>query len=124
LALWSLIKRGVEVQLAAIVHDKVLPYVDSETSVSPNPGTGSGGPGERDTLIAKIQSAWRSVIRTEGGPDQDFFESGGRSLSAIQLCVAVSQCLGREVEPDLVYRHSTLSAFTDALLEQLEAPSR
>ena len=111
-------------QLTAILHDKVLPYVDSESSGSPHPETGSRGPCEHDALIAKIQSAWRSVIRTEGGPDQDFFESGGRSLSAIQLCVAVSKCLDREFAPDLVYRHSTLRAFTDAVLEQLEAPSR
>jgi hypothetical protein len=67
----------------------------------------------------KLGAAWRDVVRAPGEPDEDFFKWGGNSMLAIRLSVAVSDQLGREVEPQLVYYHPTLAAYTAAVLESV-----
>ena len=67
----------------------------------------------------KICAAWREVVRTPGEPDENFFDLGGHSMLAIRLSVAVSDYLGHEVEPQLIYDHRTLAAYTAAVLESV-----
>lgn len=58
---------------------------------------------------ATIAAVWARVLGTERpGPDDDFFDMGGDSLSAATFCTALETRLGRDLPVDLLYRAPTL----------------
>lgn len=65
-----------------------------------------------DALI--IQQIWEELLTMPVTEDTDFFESGGHSLLAVELSIAVDERLGIEPPPDLVYRCRTLGEYTAA----------
>ncbi len=69
-------------------------------------------------LELRLADLWREVLgRAEVSLDDDFFESGGHSLHALQLLLRVRERLGREVPPRLLFEHPTLGAMARALEE-------
>lgn len=55
---------------------------------------------------------WRNTLgQPEIGLDDDFFESGGTSLGAIRLLLAVHERLGVELDMSVWAKHSTISDF-------------
>ncbi|UKJ76239.1 non-ribosomal peptide synthetase [Azospirillum brasilense] len=62
----------------------------------------------RDPLEASVLSAWRRVFgRADIGVEHDFFENGGNSLAAAEICARLSETLNRVVEPRLLLDHAT-----------------
>ncbi|WP_417702487.1 acyl carrier protein [Pseudophaeobacter sp.] len=47
--------------------------------------------------------------------DSDFFDLGGDSLKAVELCLLIGRRLGTEVHPSILFSHSTPVTLTDAL---------
>ena len=64
---------------------------------------------------ALVREAWEELLEVSVNEDTDFFESGGHSLLAVALSIAVDERLGVEPPPDLVYRHRTFGAYAVAL---------
>jgi acyl carrier protein len=46
--------------------------------------------------------------------DSDFFDLGGDSLKAVDLCGLIGRCLRAEVHPSILFSHSTPATLTDA----------
>ncbi len=71
---------------------------------------------------AWVQQQWRDILGAEaGGPDADFFDLGGGSLTAAQLVSRLRQRYP-EVTVAHVYEHSHLGALA-AMLDEMAAPS-
>ena len=58
----------------------------------------------RDMLIG----AWTEVLGVTVTPGDDFFALGGDSIAAVQVMFPISQLVGTEVPPTLIYAHTTL----------------
>ncbi len=52
--------------------------------------------------------AWTKVLGVEAGPSDDFFALGGDSIAAVQVMYPISQLVGTEIPPTLIYAHTTL----------------
>ncbi|MEU4118301.1 type I polyketide synthase [Kitasatospora sp. NPDC028055] len=76
---------------------------------APAAGSGRGGLDER------ITGLWAEILGTEGGPDDDFFESGGDSLAAVQLVDRIRGELDVELPISALFDHPTLSELVAAV---------
>ena len=61
-----------------------------------------------------LREAWEAVLAMPVTDDTDFFASGGHSLLAVELSMAVEERLGIEPPPDLVYRFRTFRDYAVA----------
>jgi amino acid adenylation domain-containing protein/non-ribosomal peptide synthase protein (TIGR01720 family) len=103
-------------QLPRTVNDKV------ERSLLPKPGAGSLPKIERvaprTTVEKEIQAIWIDVLRTPNvGIDEDFFESGGHSLLALQTVSRLRARFGLPVRLADLYQTRTIRSLS-ALIEQ------
>jgi amino acid adenylation domain-containing protein/non-ribosomal peptide synthase protein (TIGR01720 family) len=103
-------------QLPRTVNDKV------ERSLLPKPGAGSLPKTEHvapRTMIEKeIQAIWIDVLRApDVGIDEDFFESGGHSLLALQTVSRLRARFGLPVRLGDLYQTRTIRSLS-ALIEQ------
>jgi len=74
------------------------------------------------SIVERLTSIWQRVLQVSSiKPDDDFFELGGDSSSALQLFNEIGQVLGRELPPVTIYQARTIAALA-ALLEQPSAP--
>jgi nonribosomal peptide synthetase MxcG len=70
--------------------------------------------GSADSLpsLASIRemlvNAWTEVLGVAVTPGDDFFALGGDSIAAVQVMFPISQLVGTEVPPTLIYAHTTL----------------
>jgi nonribosomal peptide synthetase MxcG len=70
--------------------------------------------GSADSLpsLASIRemlvNAWTEVLGVTVTPGDDFFALGGDSIAAVQVMFPISQLVGTEVPPTLIYAHTTL----------------
>ena len=55
-----------------------------------------------------LADVWTEVLGVKAAPDDDFFALGGDSIAAVQMVFRVSQLIGTEVPPTLIYAHTTL----------------
>jgi amino acid adenylation domain-containing protein len=69
----------------------------------------SGSPARRS-----VTQAWRTVLGSAPGPDDDFFLTGGDSLLAVRLTTYLRRELGIELKSSLLYEHR---CFADYLAE-------
>jgi amino acid adenylation domain-containing protein len=64
-------------------------------------------------LTMVIAEIWRDVLGVAAvGENDDFFELGGNSLSAIQVIARVQQLLGGEISVAAIFDHGRLGEFT------------
>ncbi|MCI8212139.1 hypothetical protein AUC61_21640 [Pseudomonas sp. S25] len=69
-------------------------------------------------LQCQVAQIWSEVLRLERvGLNDHFFELGGHSLLATQMVARTAEALGLEVPLDILFEHSTLGGFTQALSE-------
>jgi acyl carrier protein len=61
-----------------------------------------------------LWQAWEKILKVPVTTETDFFESGGHSLLAVELSIAVEEITGVEPPPDLVYRLRTFGAYAAA----------
>jgi carbonic anhydrase/acetyltransferase-like protein (isoleucine patch superfamily)/acyl carrier protein len=72
--------------------------------------------GDRDALETEIAAVMREVLGASSlDPSASFFDAGGSSLRAIQLCDALRAQLGLNVQVLDVYRHPSVRALAGAL---------
>ena len=89
-------------------------------------------------LLGEVAKIWTTVLsRSVGGPDTDFFDLGGDSISATVAALVMEEKLGFPVDSGFVYRYPVLSeqvaqlekvgregsSFPDRLLVPLTRPS-
>jgi len=55
-----------------------------------------------------LADVWTEVLGIKAAPSDDFFALGGDSIAAVQMVFRVSQVIGTEVPPTLIYAHTTL----------------
>ncbi len=55
-----------------------------------------------------LVNAWTEVLGVTVTPGDDFFALGGDSIAAVQVMFPISQLVGTEVPPTLIYAHTTL----------------
>ena len=64
--------------------------------------------GERERQLLAI---WEQVFDREVGPDDDFFDLGGDSFSALDLAARAAE-LGLQISPELIYERQTVRLLT------------
>ncbi|MFE7497549.1 SDR family NAD(P)-dependent oxidoreductase [Streptomyces albidoflavus] len=58
---------------------------------------------------------WSDILGSPGAPEDDFFDSGGDSLAAVQLVERVREDLGVELPISALFDHPTLAEFSAAV---------
>jgi acyl-coenzyme A synthetase/AMP-(fatty) acid ligase/thioesterase domain-containing protein len=75
-----------------------------------------------DRIAQAVARVWQdALLAPVGGPNDDFFEAGGDSLSAITFTLELERSLGLELSPTLIYEAPSFSGFCQAL-RQCGAP--
>lgn len=95
------------------------------------PGADPGAPDTRDVLgtstaddaiAAQVMAAWQEALgEAPYSDDADFYDSGGDSLSAIEIVILIEARLGVRLEPEAIFTDPTpnkLAARIRALLPQ------
>ncbi|OLT24611.1 hypothetical protein BJF83_06400 [Nocardiopsis sp. CNR-923] len=71
-----------------------------------------------EQLETEILSAFREVLRKPDlTADDDFFSVGGDSLLAVEVSYTISESLGQEVDPLIVYVNPTATSCASAVAE-------
>lgn len=55
-----------------------------------------------------LADVWTEVLGAKAAPGDDFFDLGGDSIASVQVVSRVSQLIGTEVPPTLIFAHPTL----------------
>ncbi|MER7845371.1 type I polyketide synthase [Kitasatospora sp. NPDC096077] len=79
------------------------------------PAAAPAGAGGGDGLADLVTGLWTEILGTEAGPDDDFFESGGDSLAAVQLVDRIRGELAVELPISALFDHPTLSELVAAV---------
>lgn len=67
-------------------------------------------------LRACVENSFKACFPdAELSQDSDFFDLGGDSLKAVDLCRLIGETLGMEVHPSILFSHSTPATLTAAL---------
>ncbi|MCX4993706.1 non-ribosomal peptide synthetase [Streptomyces sp. NBC_00568] len=101
--------------------------VDREALPDPRPVSASApatrrAVTEQQRLVAEV---WRECLGVEEdfGPQDDFFDVGGTSLTITTIARRLGERLGRRVPPVLVFRNPTVAGLAAALEEAGRTPS-
>nr|WP_167402595.1 non-ribosomal peptide synthetase [Micromonospora viridifaciens] len=93
-----------------------LPRVGAAAATPPLPSR-ELNPTERE--VARI---WTEVLGVSGlGPDDDFFDLGGHSLSAIRVGMRTQEVFGIELPPHQFFTSTTVESLAAAIHEAVEA---
>jgi amino acid adenylation domain-containing protein/thioester reductase-like protein len=117
---------------AAVLPSQIIPLdrfpltssgkVDRLSLPGRAPGRRGGGAPQtgHEQLVA---AAWAEVLGVEEiETEDDFFELGGDSLSAVKAVARLSEAVGRDISPHTLFQHATLSAFVRAVEANEAAP--
>jgi len=79
----------------------------------------AAGLADGDCITRAVAQAWHRVLLAPvGGPDEDFFESGGDSLKAIAFMMELERSLGLELSLSLISEKPRFSGLCRALIER------
>lgn len=71
-----------------------------------------------ETVESMVLDVFRSVLKDDSvSIDADFFESGGDSLLAIDAVARITQILGQEVDPVVIFMYPTPASCAAALAD-------
>lgn len=74
--------------------------------------------GQDPVLVQRVIALWRETLGVEDiADDDDFFELGGSSITAIRLLPLVGEQFGVDLDADFVFQNRTPAEFADALRE-------
>ncbi|WP_428953918.1 amino acid adenylation domain-containing protein [Streptomyces sp. cg35] len=98
--------------------------VDRDALPDPRPGTAQAPAARRavtkqQLLVAEV---WRECLGVEEdfGPQDDFFDVGGTSLTVTAVAGRLGERLGRRVPPVLVFKNPTVAGLAEALEEDTQ----
>jgi phthiocerol/phenolphthiocerol synthesis type-I polyketide synthase E len=101
----------------SIVDDVVprpVPVAPAQAAVAPAP--------DGDEVVAQLRQVWGDALGvTELSLDDDFFELGGDSLSAVQVAARISARFGVEISAGSLFDTPTLRALTEEVRSQTGA---
>ncbi len=76
------------------------------------------GPADGDSIARTVAQIWQQVLQTPlGGPEDDFFESGGDSLKALTFMLDLERALGLELSLTLITEAPKFARLCEALRE-------
>jgi acyl transferase domain-containing protein/acyl carrier protein len=97
----------------------VAPSPVPASAVASSPPASSVAPGGADPLEARLTAVWAEAIGdVEIGPDTDFFELGGNSLSAVGLMSSIRETFGADLSIAALFDASTIRSLAGLLREQ------
>lgn len=71
---------------------------------------------DRMDLAEELARMWESLLGVEKvNPDDDFFEVGGNSITAVRLVPLISSRFGVEPDIGVIFDHPTPADLADAL---------
>jgi len=83
-----------------------------------NVAAAADGPAGGDHIAQTVARVWQEVLQMPvGGPEDDFFDSGGDSLKAIQFVLDLERALGRELSLTLITEAPNFARLCEALQE-------
>jgi MFS family permease/acyl carrier protein len=99
---------------------------DTVAAAKPAPPPTPAAAAPAALLERGLAAVWSSVLDVDRVlSDDDFFDLGGHSLTAVQIMSRVSEALEREISPALVFSARTVARLTAALLDgELLDPAR
>jgi non-ribosomal peptide synthetase component F/thioesterase domain-containing protein/acyl carrier protein len=98
------------------LDSRALLAMDGARATEESAAAISGASADDDPVSRTVAQVWQEVLNTPvSGADDDFFESGGDSLQAINFTLAVEQALGLELPVTLINEAPTFGAFCDTL---------
>jgi len=71
---------------------------------------------EQQTILRALTVLWRKTLGRDVGPNDDFFDSGGDSLKAINMIMEVQSTHKVEIDVETFFEEPTLSKLTDAII--------
>ncbi|MET9776297.1 condensation domain-containing protein [Streptomyces sp. NPDC006367] len=74
-------------------------------------------PPDEHSLAGMVRSIWETALGRTVETDEDFFEAGGDSLTALAVAGAVTRATGRTVPAGWLYRHPRLVDAVRSLLQ-------
>jgi acyl carrier protein len=84
-----------------------------------NASTAGQATASGDRVHDTLATLWRNVLgRDSVAPDDDFFELGGDSLTAVALTGRIRDTFEVEMSIGLLFEYPTLALLTGALREQ------
>jgi acetoacetyl-CoA synthetase len=92
----------------------------ADVSISSSPA--SAAPGSNAPLIATLTAIWeRQLQHSPIQPEDNFFDLGGDSSTAVEVFNEIAKTCGRELPPVTIYHAPTIASL-GALLEQSLSP--
>ncbi|WP_431679450.1 SDR family NAD(P)-dependent oxidoreductase [Kitasatospora sp. KL5] len=101
---------------AATVRSPGGPAGDQQDT--PRPAEPAAPATAEDGLAARVAGLWTEILGTEAGSEDDFFESGGDSLAAVQLIDRIRGELGVALPISTLFDHPTLGELVAAVRER------
>jgi amino acid adenylation domain-containing protein len=72
------------------------------------------------TIEVLLAGMWQEVLKVERiGIHDNFFDTGGHSLAAIQIISRINYCLGVLIAVPIFFSHPTITQLSQAILERL-----
>lgn len=69
------------------------------------------------STLTKVAEIWKEILSLEKvGNDDDFFEIGGDSISAMRLFIRLRESFGFEADLALLFEASTIQDLTELIL--------
>ncbi|MEM8679299.1 MAG: condensation domain-containing protein, partial [Planctomycetota bacterium] len=71
--------------------------------------------GPRTDVQKRLASIWKRVLGRDVGVRANFFEAGGRSLSAVRMLASVEEEFGQLHSPGVLMQHPTIEALAEVI---------
>jgi thioesterase domain-containing protein/acyl carrier protein len=89
------------------------------------PGPTRAGPRALSSLESALLRLWRDMLQSEAlGIDDDFFESGGDSLMAVQMLLEVEKIVGHAIPESMLVDHPTIAQLAAGLVSATPLQAR
>ncbi|MFD5823990.1 amino acid adenylation domain-containing protein [Lentzea sp. NPDC060358] len=73
---------------------------------------------QADDLVRSLQEVWSAVLGLDVGPDDDFFDLGGNSLSAVRITAKARERHLPATPLRTLYQHPTIRGLADAVRDR------
>lgn len=77
-----------------------------------------------DELEPVVIDVFRDALKNPKlGPEEDFFAAGGDSLRAVEAIHRLSDAVGEEIDPMIIFMYPTAASFSDAMRDLVASGS-
>ena len=73
----------------------------------------------QQAISGYLTDLWKSILGRDVDPEADFFESGGNSLSAIRMIMAVQTTYNVELDLETFFEEPTVANLTATILRNI-----